>query len=196
MKSWEFSGTFDDFEMPPKLIQLINSIISDNKALSDMKQKEVDTITSNIAQYICSNFKSDRQLNYKSLKNRGFEKHRLTPLSVGTALVNYKENKSKKEIDFLSKIGVGINYDKLERILTSIASTCVEMSSSNELGIVLPSSFKKGVRPIFAADNIDIGGDRSSFHGTDLMISQENDPTRESMFPVCLQVDTLQIIYF
>lgn len=59
MKSWEFSGTFDDFEMPTKLSQTIKSIISDNKPLTDTKQKEIDVITCNIAQYIRSNFKSD-----------------------------------------------------------------------------------------------------------------------------------------
>lgn len=98
MKSWDFCGIFDDFEMPPKTSQLVKSIISDNKVLTDIKLTEIDVIAGNIVQFICSNFKSDRQLNYQSVKNRGFEKHRLTPLSVGVALGNYKENKSKKEI--------------------------------------------------------------------------------------------------
>lgn len=186
MLRWEFCGRFDDFEMPAKLTKLINSIISDNKPLAERKQREIDTITCNIVQYFYSNFKSDRQLTYQSVKNRGFEKHRLTPLSVGMALSNYKENKSKKGIEFLSRIGLSINYDKLERILTSIATAAIDFASKNEMGIILPQCFKKGIRPIFAADNIDIGGDTSSFHGADLMIVQRNDPSRESLFPVCL----------
>lgn len=184
MNVWDFSGTFDDFEMPVKLSGLIKSIISDNKPLSEIKQREIDSVSRNIVQFIYSNFKTDRQLNYQSVKNRGFEKHRPTPLSVGTALVNYKNNRSEKEIEFLSRTGLSINYDKLERTLTSIASTSIELSSKTDMGVIIPSCFKKGIRPIFAADNIDIGGDVSSFHGADLMIVQESDSAHESLFPV------------
>lgn len=183
---WEFTGTFDDFEPPPKLHKLICSIISDNYNLSETKQKEINAVVGNIVQFIYSNFKSDRQLKYHSTVNRGFERHRATPLSVGSALVNYHSNKSKKEIQFLSNIGLSINYDKLERVLSGIAETCVE-KSQNEMGIILPSSFKKGKRPIFAADNIDIGGDQSSFHGADLMIAQVDDPLSDSLFPVSIE---------
>lgn len=186
MKSWEFSGSFDDFNAPLKLTELIKCIISDNKSLTPIKKEEVDTTACNIVQFIYSNFKSDRQLNYQSTKDRGFEKHRMSPLSVGTALLHYKHYRSKKGIDFLAKVGLSINYDKLERILTSIASTSLEISSTNEIGIVLPACFKKGIRPIFAADNIDIGGDVSSFHGADLITVQDKDDSRESIFPVSI----------
>lgn len=155
--------------MPSKLNRLARSILSDNKVLSDTKQNEIDAITKNIVQLICLNCKCDRQLNYHSNKNRGFEKHRATPLRVGVALTSYKDNKSKEEIEFPSNIGVTINYDKLERLLTGITTDCVRKAAETGLGFVLPSSFKKGIRPVFAADNIDIGGDRSSFHGADLM---------------------------
>lgn len=185
MKHWEFNGTFDDFEMPTRLSELIKAIISDNKSVSEVKQKQIDAVTRNIVQFIYSNFKSDRQLNYYSLVNRGFEKHRPTPLSVGIALVNYKDIRSKKEIDFFSAMGLSINYDRLERILTSLATTSVDIATQNNMGVILPSCFKKGLRPIFAADNIDIGGDVSSFHGADLMIAQREDTSCESLFPVC-----------
>lgn len=184
MIPWEFNGTFDNYDNPPQLHNLIKFIISDNKTLDDRKRNEVEAICSNITQYICSNFKSDRQLLYKSNKNRGFEKHRMTPLSVGTALVNYQQNKSKTEIQTLSRIGLSINYDQLERILTGIATSAIEEASKNGLGIILPSCIKKGIRPVFAADNIDLGSDAESFHGADLMIVQRKDPERESVLPV------------
>lgn len=184
LKPWEFNGVFDNFDNPPKLYNLIKLIISDDKTLNERKRNEVDTICSNITQYICSNFKSDRQLLYKTTKNRGFEKHRLTPLSVGTALVNYQQNKSKAEIQALSRIGLSINYDYVERILTGIASSAIQEAARNGLGIILPSCIKKGIRPVFAADNIDLGSDAKSFHGADLMIVQRKDSERESVFPV------------
>lgn len=185
IKPWNFDGTFENFEMPQKLLQLITWIISDCKSLSDRKKTETDTVSSNITQYIYSNFKSDRQLAYQSNKDRGFEKHRLSPLTVGTALVSFQANRSKTEIESLSNIGIAINYDKLERIHTGIAMSLIDEAKNNRFGIILPSGFKKGIRPIFAADNIDLGSDASSFHGADLMIAQKSKPNEESLFPVC-----------
>lgn len=182
---WEFNGTFENFEAPLKLYRLLKLVISGEKPVNDRKQSEIDTICSNVVQYIWSNFKSERQMSYKSDKDRGFEKHRLTPLSVGTALSNYKDNRSKAEIESLSQIGLSINYDSVERIVTGIATTLIEEAKKNELGIILPSSIKKGIRPVFAADNIDLGSDAKSFHGADLMIVQKSDPNGESLFPVC-----------
>lgn len=184
MKPWEFNGTFNSFDDPPQLHNLMKLIIADNKCLNDLKRTEVDAICTNITQYICSNFKSDRQLLYQSNKERGFEKHRITPLSVGTALSNYKQNKSKVEIQALSRIGLSINYDHVERILTGIATSAVREATKNGLGIILPSCIKKGIRPVFAADNIDLGSDAQSFHGADLMIVQRKDSNRESVLPV------------
>lgn len=172
VKEWEFNGSFGIYETPQKLLQLVKLILSGSYTLNEKKQAEIDVVSKNIAQYICSNFKSNRQLTYQSSKERGFEKHRLTPLSVGTALVNYRANRSKLEIENLSAIGLSINYDKVERILTAIAVSLMKEASKNGLGIILPPSIKKGIRPIFAADNIDFGSHSGSFHGADLMIVQ------------------------
>lgn len=183
-KEWEFNGSFDNYETPQKLVQLVKLIISGSYTLNDKKQAEINVVSRNIAQYICSNYKSNRQLAYQSAKDRGFEKHRLTPLSVGTALVNYQANRSKCEIEKLSRMGLSINYDKLERIITAIAVSLIKEASRNGLGIILPPSIKKGIRPIFAADNIDFGSDAQSFHGADLMIVQRNERNHASLFPV------------
>lgn len=184
VKEWEFNGSFGNYETPPKLLKLVQHILSGSYTLSEKKQAEIDVAAKNIAQFICSNFKSNRQVTYQSSKERGFEKHRLTPLSVGTALVNYQANRSKCEIENLSRIGLCINYDKLERMLTAIAVSLVKEASRNGLGIILPPSIKKGIRPVFAADNIDFGSDSKSFHGADLMIVQRNEENHDSLFPV------------
>lgn len=183
-KEWEFNGSFGNYETPPKLLGVIKQILAGSYMLNEKKQAEIDVVSRNIAQYICSNFKSNRQLTYQSSKERGFEKHRLTPLSVGTALVNYQTNRSKCEIENLSRIGLCINYDKLERIVTAIAVSLMKEALKNGLGIILPPSIKKGIRPIFAADNIDFGSDAGSFHGADIMIVQGNEENRDSLFPV------------
>lgn len=183
---WEFNGSFANYVTPHKLVQLLKLIIAGSYTVSEKKQAEIDVISKNIAQYICSNFKSNRQLTYQSSKERGFEKHRLTPLSVGTALVNYQSNRSKLEIDKLSRMGLSINYDKLERIITAIAVSLMKEASRNGLGIILPPNIKKGIRPIFAADNIDFGSDSGSFHGADLMIIQRDEGDYECLYPVNL----------
>lgn len=184
LKSWEFTGSLDNFDAPTKCSKLVNSIISGGKIVNERKQKEIEVISSNIVQYICSNFKSDRQILYNSNKDHGFEKHRLTPFSVGIALQNYLMNRSKMEIGLLSNVGLSMNYDHLQRTVTGIANGLIETASANDLGIILPTCIKKGIRPVFAADNIDLGSDAESFHGADLMIVQEKDPNGESLFPV------------
>lgn len=181
---WHFEGSFGNYKTPQKLLGMVKQIIAGSHQLSEKKQSEVDVVSNNISQYICSNFKSDGQLNYQSDKNRGFEKHRITPFSVGIALVSYQANRSKTEIENWSRMGLCINYDKLERMITSMAVSLVNAGSSNGLGIVLPPKFKKGVRPIFAADNIDFGSDSKSFHGADLMVVQDNRKDEENLFPV------------
>lgn len=184
LKVWEFNGSLDNFDVPTKCSKLVNSIIAGAKIVNERKQKEIEVISSNIVQYICSNFKSDRQILYNSNKDRGFEKHRLTPFSVGIALQNYLMNRSKMEIGLLSNVGLSMNFDHLQRTVTGIANGLIETAAANDLGIILPTCIKKGIRPVFAADNIDFGSDAESFHGADLMIVQENDPNGESLFPV------------
>lgn len=88
VKEWEFNGSFGNYDTPPNLLRMVKLILSGSYMLSDKKQAEVDVVSENIAQYICSNFKSKRQLSYQSSKERGFEKHRLTPLSVGILLLS------------------------------------------------------------------------------------------------------------
>lgn len=167
MVEWEFKGSFGDYETPKKLLMLVKQIVSGSYSLSEKKQSEVDIVCNNITQYICSNFKSNRQLNYQSGKDRGFEKHRISPFSVGAAFVSYQANRSRSEIENWSRMGICINYDKLERMITSIAVSMLDEASRNGFGIVLPLNTKKGIRPIFAADNIDFGSDAKSFHGAD-----------------------------
>lgn len=40
-----------------------------------------------------------------------------------------------------------------------------------------PDTVKKGIRPLYAIDNIDWGSDAGSFHGADLMVAQKQVDT-------------------
>lgn len=185
LDDWSFDGDFEKYETPALLSSLMYGILAGSKTVSEKKSNELTLISKNISQYICSNYKSDRQMSYQSQRDRGFEKIRVTPLSFGTALICYKNNRTRTEIDVFSKLGLCVTYDKFQRMITGIAMSIVREGSKIGLGAFLPPCIKKGIRPIFAADNIDVGSDRGSFHGADLMVAQDQDESQdyESLFP-------------
>lgn len=86
--------------------------------------------------------------------------------------MSYTNNRLRAEIEHLYQLGFGISYDKWERIITGIAMTVIKKASENEHGLFLPPSLVKEVRPIFAADNVDLGSDRISFHGADSIVAK------------------------
>ena len=77
-KSWKFEGTFDDYQEPDMLHNLINWIIKrPRRCLAPQnRERQLDTAINNITQIICQTVKSDRQINYKSQFTQNVGLHR------------------------------------------------------------------------------------------------------------------------
>ena len=79
-KSWKFKGTFDDYQEPDMLHNLLNWIIKSPKRCiaSQNRERQLDTAINNITQIFCQTVKSDRQINYKSQSTENVGLHRNT----------------------------------------------------------------------------------------------------------------------
>lgn len=187
MPEWKYTGVFSDFQVPTKLCQLMEWIIAGMKERLDVKRdKEIQTSSRNLAQYVMNNFRTNRQVQYQSLVGRSFQKHRETPLSVGTSLMLYQKNRSKGDIDIFFDLSLSTTYEFVQTITNTIARNVVSHTNEKQT-VLLPSFVKRGIRPIFSADNVDFGSDAGSFHGADLMIAQKSN----SIAPFVLQATTL-----
>lgn len=117
---WTFDGDFNTFVRPKKLEKLMTMFIGGTLPKTDLNKKkrdEIALISQNVCDYIFSNYKFDRAIKYKSKSEseRGFENTRLSPLTVGTSLLSYANNRSRVEIDHLHQLGFGISYDSYEK---------------------------------------------------------------------------------
>ena len=62
-KVWQFTGTFDDFETPMKLPQLMKWVIAGPRShLMVKREAEVEKCSRNLAQHVVSSFRTKRQL--------------------------------------------------------------------------------------------------------------------------------------
>ena len=105
---WEFTGTFDDFQLPQHLSFLVKWIlIGPNKEMSgDGGEKGMLKRISLIAQLFMHTIKSNRQVNYQPhqlYKNESYIT-RETQLSVGLGLHIYQQTRSKTLLDVLSSL--------------------------------------------------------------------------------------------
>ena len=75
----------------------------------------------------------------------------------------------------LNDLQVAVNYEDVERTTTRMALSIIEYMQTNTQGVHMPPFVKRGIRPLFAIDNIDLGSDSGSFHGADLLIAQKED---------------------
>jgi hypothetical protein len=101
-----------------------------------------------------------------------FRKHIETPLTVGTALTLYQKNRSRADIDVMFDLSLGVSYENVQRITTRIQRYALKQAEESSMKLIILPFVMKGVRPIFAADNIDFGSDCVAFHGADLLLAQ------------------------
>ena len=175
MKDWDYKGSFDDFETPKKLLQLVKWITyGPHNNLEVKREEEAEKASRNLAQHIISSYRSKRQVNYEPRTvDSIFHREKKTPLTVGLALTSYQNNRSRSEIKMLQSMKTAVSYDEVERITTRMASTIINDLKENNRGIHVPPFVKKGIRPLFAIDNIDWGSEAGSFHGADLLVAQK-----------------------
>ena len=116
-KDWQFTGTFDDFETPMKLQQLMKWVIAGPRTqLVVKREEEVEKCSRNLAQHVVSLFRTKRQLTYEPKANHMFQKNKVTPLTVGMTLTSYQANRARSEVDTLNDMQLAISYDEVQRI--------------------------------------------------------------------------------
>lgn len=174
IKDWQYIGSFDDFETPKKLLQLVRWITFGlHTSLHVQREEEAEKMSRNLAQHIVSSYRSNRQVSYKSKDGGGFHKDKHTPFTVGLALASYQTNRSRSEVEMLRDMKAAVSYDEVERMTTRMALAVMDDINDSVRGIHIPPFLKQGVRPLFAVDNIDWSSEVGPFHGADLLIAQQ-----------------------
>lgn len=111
-----------------------------------------------------------------STKNAAyFRNSRETPLNVGVGLTLHSSTRNKQLVELLHKLGIPIDYSRVLRLETQIA-TSVLKNIKNNSGVYIPSDIILGRFIHCAADNIDFMEDtpdrERTFHGTIMTIYQ------------------------
>ena len=172
IKVWQFTGTFDDFETPMKLQQLMKWVIAEPcTQLVIKREDEVEKCSRNLAQHVVSLFRTKRQLTYEPKANHTFQKNKVTFLNVGMTLTSHQANRARSEVDTLNDMQLAKSYDEVQRTTTRMALAIMDDIKDNAQSVHIPPFVKKRIRPLYAIDNIDLGSDAGSFHGQDLMVA-------------------------
>ena len=120
-----------------------------------------------VTHLVSQNVKTNRQVNYHQ-QDKSYNKIE-TPLSIGTSLFLYHNTRSKKLVDFISDLNIGVNYDKVISIKKDIASSIPKQNDKNNSAFI-PTGFVPGKTTFFAIDNgdvkIDIPDGNKQLHGT------------------------------
>ena len=137
------------------------------------RREKLDILVGKVVQLVSQNVKTNRQVNYD--QDKSYNKTE-TPLSIGTSLFLYHNTRSKKLVDFISDLNIGVNYDKVISIKKDIASSIQEQRDKNN-GVFIPTGFVPGKTTFFGIDNgtvkIDTPDGKKQLHGTVIAAYQE-----------------------
>ena len=101
-------------------------------------------------------------------------------MSIQTSLFFYHNTHSKKLVDFISDLNIGVNYDKVISIKKDIASSIQEQRDKNN-GVFIPTGFVPGKTTFFAINNgdgkIDTPDGKTQLHCTVIAAYQEEQST-------------------
>ena len=141
------------------------------------RREKLDILVGKVVQLVSQNVKTNRQVNYD--QDKSYNKTE-TPLSIGTSLFLYHNTRSKKLVDFISDLNIGVNYDKVISIKKDIASSIQEQRDKNN-GVFIPTGFVPGKTTFFAIDNGDVKIDTpdggKQVHDTVIAAYQEKQST-------------------
>ena len=143
------------------------------------RREKLDILVGKVVQLVSQNVKTNRQVNYD--QDKSYNKTE-TPLSIGTSLFLYHNTRSKKLVDFISDLNIGVNYDKVISIKKDIASSIHKQSDKNNSAFI-PTGFVPGKTTFFAIDNGDVKidtPDGKQLHGTVVAAYQEKQSTMNS----------------
>ena len=125
---------------------------------------------------------TDRQVKNRTSSN--LYNVRETPLTVGVGLTVHGSTRSKKMVEMFHGLGCSIDYPRVLRLETQIASSVIENMKENS-GIYIPPVIVQGRFIHCAADNIDFCEDtvdgKRTLHGTIMTVYQiadRNDKTK------------------
>ena len=153
---WQFEGDINNYIAPKLLTSFLKWVIIGSHTLDNDggdRQKNMEDLVGNVTQLVAQNVKTDRQINYKQ-QNRSYNKIE-TPLSIGISMFIYHNTRSKKLINFISDLNIGVNYKKVISIKKAMASS-IQKQRNKRNGVFIPTGFIPGKTDFFAIDNIDI----------------------------------------
>ena len=179
-QSWQFEGNFSTYRMSPLLLTFMKWLllglptdfnINANRTLA------VQNLIKTTTQFVSQNIETSRQSQYHIDTSRKTLYSKIeTPLNVGLGLYVYHITRSKKLINFLSDINVGVNYHKITNIKKSIVDAVHAKRTENN-GVFIPLTIDKWSTVFFAIDNVDLTIDtpdgKRQLHGTGTAVYQQ-----------------------
>ena len=143
-KNWEFTGSFDGFDILNSLIMILNWIIMGpkSKIASDCtKKQEVNKTVQMLSEIIMGIVKTDRQVKYKlsSEDTARFRNQNETPFTVELGLKFHKISRSKELVDTFNDLWLSISYNKVLKIETAIANSVIKHKRENNNVYIPPN---------------------------------------------------------
>ena len=187
--SWQYHGTFDDYE-PPALLKTFckHAVQVIERVKSTDREQSVNQSASVLAHHFVGAHISDRQalVSYNTINDsEAFRQHCETPLSVGLALDVHTNTRSKPLVERLAGPDLAVSYKKVMEIETGIASAVLEKMDSLGEVFLLPPLLVKDTFVWFALDNIDFLESTpcgmNTLHGTAIAVYQSAAPDKLPM---------------
>lgn len=195
-QKWKFTGSIEQENVkscvPMELKMFVRFCIAGGATFgntsirNDLLGKKVDIISQNII-YECLSDKQAASSCTLTTANR----HKVElPLQVAVGLTIHAKTRSKFLVELIHDLGMSIDYAKVLRIETQIASEMIQRISDNG-GVWLPTNIVKDRFTYYAADNLDFLEDtndgKGTLHATVMVCYQESS---ESDKHECLHLTT------
>ena len=178
----DIRGEIKDYTVPPLLWSFLKWVLIGplTEIQNSGRREKLDVLVGKVTQLVYQYVKTNRQVNYDQ-QDKNYNKIE-TPLSIGTSLFLYRNTRSKKLVDFISDLNIGVNYDKVISIKKDIASSIPKQNDKNNCAFI-PTGFVPGKTTFFAIDNGDVKidtPDGKQLHGTVVAAYQEKQSTMNS----------------
>ena len=186
---WVFDGALNigdaEKHVPSALYSFIRWVLQgptqslQTEARSATVHQDVLTISQNIM----LSYKSNRQVMYKPKHPDSPFHHRLEwPQLLAVGIAIHQSIRSKKLLQFLHGFGLSVDYSRILRLETQLATSVIEDTQAQ--GAYLPSTMHKGRFIFFAVDNSDFNEDmpdgKRTLHATATALYQRQGHIEDS----------------
>ena len=138
------------------------------------RRQKLDALVGKVKQFVSQNVKTNRKVNYDQ-EDKSYNKIEML-LSIGNSLFLYHNTRSKKLVDFISDLSIGVNYDKVISMKKNIASYIQEQRDQNN-GVFIRTGFVPRKTTFFAIESGDVKIDtpdgKKQLHSTVIAAYQE-----------------------